>query len=381
MRQWGWLTLVALYAGTGRAAAQSSQFGARGLGIPLRPLSVRATSSGGAFGLFDPESALNPASIGLVARFAASFQTVQDWRHSESPSGSASVRDNRYPGLFATGPIGGTRLTVSLSASGYTDRNFALASQDTIILRDVPVAVIDTLKSEGGISDLRAAVAWRQSRNVQWGLGLHLLTGSNRIVSHRIFSDTTYSGVSEGNTISYLGLGVSAGVVARLGKTLTIGAMVRVDDRLRVERDTFRVGSTKLPVTLSAGVRVQLSERLLVAGSTLFRNWSVADADLVAQGGVGSLNTLEFAGGMEFLTDPKRPFHRPIRLGIFHGELPFSLRRGEGLSETGISIGTSQRFVADRAELALALSRVWRTGGPGFSERAMLLSLGISVRP
>ncbi|HTL04859.1 MAG TPA: hypothetical protein VL241_03875, partial [Gemmatimonadales bacterium] len=270
------LALLALLAATGRAAAQSSQFGVRGLGYPLRPLSVRGTATGGGFGLFDLESAFNPASIAPVSRLVADFQTVQSWRHSESPSGNGNSRDNRFPGVFVTGPIGGTRLAMSLSASGYTDRNFSLASSDTVVLRGQPVEVLDTLSSQGGISDLRAAVAWQQSRAVQWGIGLHLLTGSNRIFSHRVFSDTAYAGVSEKNTLSYLGVGVSAGVTARVGNAITFGGMVRADDRMRVERDTSRVGSTKLPITVAGGLRLQLGERFQIAGNGVYRNWSVA---------------------------------------------------------------------------------------------------------
>lgn len=377
----GLLVLVACVASSGVTAAQSSQFGARGLGLPLRPLSVRATATGGASGLFDPESALNPASIGLVLRLNATFQTVQNWRHSENPAGSASARDNRYPGVFVAGPLGGTRFTLALSASGYTDRNFSLASRDTVTLRGVPVQVADTLASQGGISDLRLAVAWRQSQNMQWGLGIHLLTGSNRITSHRVFSDTAYAGVSESNTISYLGFAASAGVMARIGQRLTLAGMVRAEDHMHVQRDTSRFGNTKLPLTVSGGVRILVSQRMQLSGSALFRNWSVADDDLVAQGGVGSVNTTEFSGGVEFLTNTRRPFQAPIRLGAFHAKLPFPLQRGEDVSETGISFGSGLRFSGDRAGVELALARVWRKGGPGFSEHATLLTLGVSLRP
>lgn len=362
-------------------AAQSSQFGVRGLGLPMRPISVRATGTGGAFGLFDSESALNPAAIGLSTYLNASFQTVQGWRHSESPAGSASAQDNRFPGIFVSGPIGGTRLALALSASGFTDRNYELASSDTLILRGVPVETFDTLTSHGGISDLRVALAWRQDKAIQWGLGLHLLTGSNRVDSRRRFSDTTYAAASERLTISYLGYGVSAGVVARLGQRVTLGGMVRADNHLRVERDSLAVGTTRLPLTVSGGFRVQMGQRLLVAGSGLFRNWSVSDGDLVAQGGVGSTNTTEFNGGIEYLTDPKHPFRHPIRLGVYHARLPFPLRKGEDADENGISIGSSFRFVADRAGIDVALQHVWRKGGTGFSEQATLLNFGVSIRP
>ena len=362
-------------------AAQSSQFGVRGLGLPLRPISVRATALGGGFSLFDAESALNPASIGQVVFLTANFQTVQSWRNSVSPAGSARARDNRYPGVFVAGPIGGTPLSISLSASGFTDRNFILASRDTLLIRGQPIEAFDTLSSQGGLSDLRAALAWRQSRAIHWGVGVHMITGSNRIVSHRAFTDSTYSGVSERFTYSYLGFGVSAGVVARLGKYVTLAGLVRADDRVRVELDTAALGNAKLPLTVSGGARVQLGDRVLLAGSGLYRNWSRSSADLVRLGGVGSVNTTEFSAGIEYLTDPKRLSHRPLRLGVRYATLPFPFKLGAKTSETAISFGTSFRFVAERAGFDVALQRVWRKGGAGFTEKATLLSLGVSVRP
>ncbi len=376
------LTIVGLLLSTaGSLAAQSSQFGVRGLGLPLRPLSVRAVGAGGAFGLFDPDSGLNPASFGQTGFLTASFSTVQSWRHSVSPSGNASVQDNRFPGIVVAAPVGGTHFAIALSATGYTDRNFELASRDTLLLRGAPVETFDTLVSHGGMSDLRAALAWRQSKSVQWGVGLHLLTGSNRMISHRNFADTAYAAAAEQFTISYLGYGVSGGVVARLGSMLTLAGMVRADHRLTVERDSVPFGDTRLPLTVSGGARLQLGPRALVAGSVLFRNWSVSNADLVAQGGIGSVNTTEYDAGIEYLTDPKRGQHFPIRLGFHHATLPFPLRAGDAGSETGISFGTGRRFVGDRAGVDLALERIWRKGGAGFSERATLLTFGISVRP
>ncbi|HSE53007.1 MAG TPA: hypothetical protein VLB00_12520 [Gemmatimonadales bacterium] len=375
------LAALFLLSAASPLAAQSSQFGVRGLGLPMRPHSVRAVGTGGAFGLFDAESSFNPGSIGQVSFTSASFQTVQSWRHSESPSGSASGRDNRYPGIFVAGPIGGTRLAISLSASGYTDRNFSIASRDTLMLRDVPVETTDTLRSLGGVSDVRAAIAWNSSPSLQIGVGIHMLTGSNRITSTRRFSDTSYAGAAEQFTVSYLGMGVSAGIVARLGRAVSLSGMIRADDKLRVERDSLRLGTTKLPITLAGGARVQFGDQLQLAGSATYRSWSSADEDLVAQGGIGSNNTTEFNAGLEYLRDPRRPNNLPLRLGFYHAKLPFPLVLGEDASETGISIGTSKRFVGERAGIDLALGQVWRKGGAGFSERATLLTLGVSVRP
>ena len=370
-----------LLLGAAPLAAQSSLFGTRGFGLPLRPISVRAFATGGSFGLFDYESSLNPSSFALIGRVNATFQTVQTWTRSENPLGTASTRDNRYPGFTVTTPVGGVPLAIAVSAAGYTDRNFSLASVDTVILRDVPVEARDTITSLGGISDLRLAVAWRQSGSIHWGLGLHLLTGSNRITSHRVFADSSYVGASERSTLSYLSSGVSLGVTVRVNTPLTLAGMIRADNSIRIERDTSRVANVRLPLTASGGARLLLGKRALIAGSVLFRTWSRSDSALVALGGVGSRNTLEWNAGFEFTPDPNRPGRRPVRLGFYRAELPFPVQSGRKSSETGVSAGSSLEFAGGRARGDFTLSRVWRNGGEGFSERAILLNVGISLRP
>jgi len=378
-----WLPLLLVVTATGSASlgAQSSQFGVRGFGLPMRPISVRASGTGGGFSLFDSESAVNPASVAQVGRLTAGFQTVQVWSRSESPLGTATIRANRYPGVIVTGPIGGTPLSLAISVSGYTDRNFSLASRDTIELREVPVEVLDTITSLGGISDFRLAIAYRKSPRLQAGLGFHLLTGSNRITSHRVFTDTLYAGASERSTISYQALGISAGVTGRPIRFLTLAGTLRADGRLKVERDTSRVTSTRLPVTVAAGARVELSSRLHFAGGAQFRNWSVADSGLVDLGGVGSVNTTEWSAGLEFLPNPSRPARRPMRIGFYRAGVPFEVLRGTRITETGISAGSSLEFGGGRVRMDFSLSRVWRDGGPDYSERATMLQLGVSIAP
>lgn len=362
-------------------AAQSSQFGVRGLGVPQRPFSVRSVGAGGAFALFDVESSFNPASVALATYVNANFQTVQSWRSSESPAGNATARDNRFPGVIAEGPISGTKLSIALSANGYTDRNFVLASRDTLQLRGAPVEVFDTLSSQGGMSDLRAALGWRVTRDIQVGVAGHMITGSNRIVSHRTFGDTAYAGASERFTVSYLGWGVSAGMIARIGKHLTVAGMVRADDKAEVERDTTFFGNTKLPMTVSGGARLQIGNRLLVGAMGTLRNWSRSNADIIGQGGIGAENTAEIAVGLEYVTDTRRIFNRPLRIGIRNSTLPFPVQPGNQAKETAVSLGTSFRFVNERAGLDLALQRIWRSAPGGFRERATQLNLGVSVRP
>ncbi len=373
-----WVVLLSAPAGL---SAQSSQFGVRGLGIPVRPLSPRAVATGGAFGLFDLESSINPATPALAVQFASLFSSAQNFRRSTNPFGSSSAKDNRFPQILAVGPIGGTRLGASISMSGYTDRNFALGTTDTINLRGVPVGVFDTLISRGGLSDLRLAGGWRATSALNLGLGFHAITGSNRLENRRTFSDSAYATASERSTLSYLGLGISAGAMVRVARRLTFAGTFRTDGHLDIDRDTTRIARTDLPTSFGLGARWQPSEKLAVAASYSEKRWKASDADIRAQGGVGAENAYELSGGIELLRDPKDPGHRPWRLGGFYATLPFPVRIGRQPHEYGISAGTGIRFTGGRGGFDLALQQLWRSDGGGYTERATVVTLGFSIRP
>jgi hypothetical protein len=362
-------------------AAQGSQFGVRGLGIPVRPLSARALGTGGGIRLFDPESSDNPAAVAGLVTFAAGFNAVNSFRSSSNPFGSSSGRDSRFPQILAQGPIGGTRLSVSLSVSGYTDRSFALGTQDTITLKGTSYGVFDTLSSRGGLTDFRLATGWQLSPTFAVGLGLHAITGTNRVQNRRTFADSSFIPAVEQADISYLGLGVSAGFVWRVEPRLSFAGMYRNDGHLRVERDSTPLGNTDLPQTIAVGVRFQPTLRLGLAGSYTRKNWSTADADLKRQGGIGALDSYEIAGGLEILRDPKNPSRRPWRLGAHYSTLPFPVQVGRQPHELGLAIGTGVRIPSGRAGFDFALEQIWRSDGGNFTEHATVFTVGLSLKP
>ena len=71
----------------------------------------------------------------------------------------------------------------------------------------------------------------------------------------------------------------------------------------------------------------------------------------------------------------------PLRLGMRYARLPFPVTIGGEPHEFAISGGTGLRFAQDRAGLDLALEQVWRSEGAAYSERALTLVLGLTVRP
>ncbi len=362
-------------------AAQSSQFGVRGLGLPIRPLSPRAIATGGAFGMFDLESSQSPASISGILQFTSLFSSAQNFRTSTNPYGSASAKDNRFPQILVAGPIGGTRFAAAISMSAYTDRNFSLGTTDTIQLRGAAVGVFDTLSSRGGLSDLRVAGAWQISKSVQFGIGFHAITGSNRLENHRHFSDSTYAVAVEQSQLSYLGLGVSTGLSVRVAPRLTVAGTFRSDGHLAIDRDSTRIARTDLPTSYGVAVRWQPSLKVAWAASYQAKQWSASNQDILAQGGVGADNAYEVATGFEILRNSKVPGQKPLRFGGRYATLPFPVRAGHQPHEVGLAVGTGFRFVRGQGGFDLALERLWRADGAGYTERATVLTLGFSLRP
>ncbi len=362
------------------AAGQSSQFGVRGLGMPGRALSARAFSAGGAFGMFDSESGVNPAALGRLTALTASFQGLQDFRRVENPAGSRSLRESLFPHLTVAGPVRAYPAVVGLSFSNYTSRDFTLATADTVILRGVLVPVSDILASRGGLSDLRFAGAYRVQDTWILGGAFHVITGTNRLRSLRTFADTSFQAARDSSELSFAGIGISLGVIRNFGPAFSVAATVRSDGKVNVDRDSARVATVDLPYTFGVGLRWQPRPKLELAGEVLARTWSAANSDLLAQGGNGADNTLEVSLGGQYTPDPRRPSRRPIRFGARYGTLPFSLVPGEQPHEVGVSLGTGVRFAQERAGIDLGLEYVRRSAG-AYSERGLLVDVGVTIRP
>jgi hypothetical protein len=379
------LLLAACTAAPVTLGAQSSQFGVNGLGLPARQMSVRAMATGGGFAFFDPASSLNPASLIEQTAMSASFTGLQNFRNSSIGDQTESGRNTRFPQVMIGGPLRRIPLSLGVSFATYMDRDFAVASADTVGLRGVPVPVSDTLTSLGGISDLRIAAAYRAS-GWTFGAGFHVITGSSRNEVRRTFEDSSYTGLRERAEISYSGLGFSAGLARPVGQRLTFAALFRMDGEAALERDSTPAGDIDLPIAVGGGVRWRPSARIDMGGHVLTRRWGTADDDIRALGGTGARNTVEISAGAELIRSARRPQQRPIRLGARYATLPFPVENGAQAREFGLALGTGVRFAQDRngldhAGIDLSLERVWRSAAGGHSEGAWLIGIGVVVRP
>lgn len=374
------LLLLAAVAAPATLAAQASQFGVRGLGIPGQGISARAMGTAGGFSLFDAESSINPASIAQLPDLTAVLSVLQDYRSSENPAGEASGRDTRFPLVMVAGPARGTPLTFSFGFSSYMVRDFSLATTDTLVIRGQDVEVFDTLASRGGIGDIRFAAAYRPRAATVVGAAFHALTGSNRLRFDRTFGDEGYSPIEQRAELSYAGIGVSAGVLQQVGQRLTVAGYGRFDTRARVELDSAAAYDVDLPASLGVGIRWRPRARVELAAQGMLASWSGAEDDLLEQGGTGADNTVDLSAGLQYVTEPATPSRWPIRTGVRYRTLPFPIVPGEQPGEFTVAAGTGRRFAADRGGVDVALQRVWRSAGE-YTEGAWLLGVSVSVRP
>jgi hypothetical protein len=374
------------------ARAQSSEFGIRGLGVPGREVSTRSLALGGALGLFDGESSLNPAALSTLTTTTALFTSNGSWSNTTNPAGSLSTRDTRFPQILVGGPIPHHPFALGVSYSMYTDRDFTVVSDGIASPRGVPVIVHDTLSSRGGLDDIRLAGAWMLPKHhLAFGAALHFITGVNRLASRRFWEDTTYTSPSETAELSYAGTGISLGGIWAPTHALELAATWRHDGAVTVSRDstgtgavqlpTAEIGTVPLPTTWSAGIHFIPSPRLSISGSVISRDWSVADSSMVAQGAPGARNTFEANAGVEIVRDAKRATKWPLRLGVRYATLPFLLAPDPQPVEYGLSVGTGRRFASDRGGFDITVQHLWRSQGSLYTETATTITFGISVRP
>ncbi len=366
---------------TAPLSAQSSEFGIRGIGLPGRAASVRALALGGSIGLLDPVSSENPASLAGLGQMTSIFTSSSSWGQSANPTGSASIREARFPHVLLGGPIPRTPVAVAVSYSNYAVRDFTLATSGTDSPRGIPVGVVDTLSARGGVNDMRFGVSWALSKRFAFGGGIHFLTGSNRLAARRIWADSSYDAPRENTELNFTGLGFSGGVMWHPTPRLELGGAVRSDGELKMRRDSSDVvvNAIGLPVSLSGDIRYLFRTGMSASAQVTSRNWAVADAGLKAAGGIGANNTLEVSGGVEMVRNVRHPANWPLRLGARRTTLPFLLLPGDQPTETGFSIGTGRRFSADRGGFDISLEHLTRSASAGYRETAWVLSFGISV--
>ena len=372
------LVSVSLYAET--AAAQVSVYGVFGIGYPGRPVVVAARAMGDGIAVLDPRSPVNPATVALQRRLRVSGMMVTSGRKYEIDNTvTGDLRDTRFAVALLAGPLGSSPLSFGVSYALYADRTYDLVTSDSVVVRGETIGVDDELSSDGGISDIRAAVGWFASPAFQIGAGLHLLSGSTRERVARRFDDAFYLPITQEGDVSYSGWGVSAGAVYTPFQRLRFGVTVRWDSELNADEPLLPTTEIQLPMTVTAGISALPLPALQWSASASWRSWSRGRDDLPADANVRVFDTWEVGTGLQFGGPDLGVGRFPLRVGVRYAQLPFS-GSDDQPREIDLTAGSGISFAADRAMLDFAVERVLRDGG-GASERAWQISVGLSLRP
>ncbi len=375
------IAFCTVLAGSAAAAeAQVSVYSVLGIGFPSRAVGTAARAQGDGIASIDAGSAVNPAAIALQPRLSVIGVTETTGRSYVAEGVSMDgLRDTRFPFFMLEGQVGTSPIIFGLSYSTYTDRSYHITAHDTVTIRGEDVPVLDELASDGGVADIRAAVAWDANPRLKLGVAFHLLAGSTREEISRVFDNANYAPVGQKGDVAYSAWGVSAGMVYTPLQRLRFGAAVRRDAKLEIKGALLPAIEVQLPTTLTAGFMfVPLGGlRWSVTGS--WRSWSAATEDVPEGVSLTVFDTWTVGTGIEFRGNRGVLASLPVRLGVRYAPLPFSPKTDQA-REIDIGGGSGVVFAGGRALFEFAVERAIRDGG-GARERAWQIFLGLTLRP
>ena len=356
----------------------------QGFGYPPGEFSSRALATGGGVAQFDPQTAVNPASIATMAEPLLFLQYEPEFRRFSSGSTTQRSMTSRFPLAVASLPIS-SRASVALSVSTLLDRSFTTTTTREQDIAGETALVTEDVSSIGAINDVRIAGGWLPNRYFQIGLGAHVFAGRNRLSFRQTFPDSLrFTPVQQVSKLSYTGFGISAGAIIRPSVALALAISARKGGDLEARAGDTVVASARVPDRYGVGISYEGITGATIAAQVARDQWS-------AMNGLGSdeakaVDAWDAGGGIE-ATGP-RILERVvlIRLGGRYRTLPF-LAAGSEVREVSVAGGLGAQFSRNRAAFDVTLQHAWRSadaaaGSVGsVRERAYTLSFGLRVRP
>jgi len=377
--------VIAVMLGVAAPALVNAQgtLAASGLGYPPGGVSARAAGAAGATAEIDPTSVLNPAALSQSGTFEVFAQGAVERRRTEVNDPATTSVLPSFPLAGMSLPVG-RRWSVGISLASFLDRTWGTTSEIPLELDGTPVVARDRATSEGGMTDVRIATAYRMTEGLSLGLAAHVVTGENRLALSRTFVDAPQFGTySQSSLVDYFGTGFSAGVLYTPVRRLTIGASAKVGGNLDARvRDTV-VANASIPTRWGASVQYGIPGAAFAAriGYTQWSDFngfservSAVPSTLDPQDG------WEYALGVEM--DGPSAFGTPmvVRAGINRRDLPFRIS-GNALKESQVTGGIGIPLAGGRALMDLAVVRASRSGVSGASETGWITSIGLLLRP
>lgn len=376
------VAVAAVMLPIGRIGAQGN-VSTLGQGYPVGQLSTRDQGSGGAFGEVDAQSPINPAALASWGSLSLHMQYDPEFRTVTADGVTERTTTSRFPLFAGAIPIG--KFTVGLSFSTLVDRTWATNTTTTLAAEPGDTAsttATTKVQSTGGINDLRLGIAWAATSWLSVGAAMDWFTGQNQILEAVSVADTTPNRYQESqflSTISYGGVGASAGFVLRPASFLSVAGSFRVGGNIRARLgDSTTLGNGQVPARGGGGVVFSGIPGVLLSGRVDWEQWSRFNAltvnDVTYKDGVGWSVGTDIQG--------PRVLDRTINLRLGGGRRPLgSVVDGTAIMETDLSGGIGVPFGRGHAVVDLSLTRAFRTGVVGATEDAYILSTGLTIHP
>ncbi|MGI8547788.1 MAG: hypothetical protein ACR2M1_10695 [Gemmatimonadaceae bacterium] len=371
------LVCTAVFAGSARAQGTLSS---QSLGYPPGQLSTRAEGTAGALGDIDGRSPINPAALVLRPVPEVYAQYDPELRSVTGPGGTSSTTTARFPNVGVVLPVN-RRFVMGASASTLLDRTWATQTDRTQMFGTESVSSTESLRSEGGITDLRLAAGYTPVGRLRVGLGLHGYTGSTRVTSRDVFADTLrYRNISQTTSLSYSGTAISGGLIFDIVPQLSVAVSARKGGSATMYAGDSVLSHGRIPDRYSGTVSFQGLPGTLIAVRGSRERWTeIASLSTLKTPGV---DATDYSVGLESAGPRVGGLPLLIRAGARRRTLPFTIPgMTSDITETSFGGGLGVPIALDRVTLDLAVLRSSRTGVAGIQEHAYNLSFGLQVHP
>jgi hypothetical protein len=375
--------LVVLTACAATTVSAQGTLSSQGFGYPPGQFSARAAATGGASGLFDPLSPLNPATLADMQRSFFTAQIAPEYREVQPVGVGGTERSNvqRIPLLAAGLRLRGGKLALGVAASTFLDRSWATVSSGSVLVGTETIATTDRGESKGAITDFRVGAAYALHRTLRLGIAGHALTGDNTVVSERTFADSSrFGGILDSTNVSYRGSAVSLGVEWTPIRGIGVAAsMRRGGDLSSFASDTLRSSAT-VPAREGVALRVDRWGGIALIASLDRTQWS-------ALRGLGTnrlvvRDAIDRAFGAEFDGPRLRGRAVQFRSGYRQRDLPFGITGSSSIvRERALSGGVGLPLAGEFGDFDLSVQRATRRGDGLGTERAWGVHIGFTLRP
>lgn len=373
---------IVMFAVGSTAAAQGS-LTTQGFGYPPGQFSTRSLATGGGLSQFDPQSAVNPASIATAGDPMLFMQYEPEFRRLSSGGVTQRSTTARFPLAIASVPIKSSA-NIALSVSTLLDRSWETSTKREVDVAGEKATATENVKSLGAINDVRLAAGWIPNSFIQIGLAGHVFVGQNRLSFKQSFPDSLhFVSVNQVSDLDYTGFAVSAGAILHPSSILVIGLSGRKGGNLNTRSGDTIITSAKIPDHYGLGIAYAGIPGATVSAQLARDRWSALDG-LGTEAAKG-VDAWDAGGGIE-ATGP-RVLERTllVRLGGRYRTLPF-LAGGSEVREIALAGGFGAQFSRNRAAFDVTLQHAWRSAASSptvgsVKERAFILSVGLRVRP